>query len=486
MTRGLPALELRAIDKRYGTVVALAGASLSVRHGTLHVLLGENGAGKTTLLRIAAGLQAPDAGEMFLDGNPCVWKSGAQAIDAGVAAVHQHLSLVPAMTVAENVALAQRKYTTRFSPVHAARRVRDLAELSGLDIDPEAVVERLSVAAQQRAEILKAISHDPRVLILDEPTAVLSPSDSRNLFLWLRGFVSGGRTAIVITHRIREAMKYGDALTILRRGRTVLAGDAGALTESDVLAAILGEADRKPDTRPGHVRQISGADGSARITLTGVSVRDATGTERLRDVSLCVNAGEILGVAGIEGAGHYELLRVLAGRMRPTSGTATLPASVGFIPEDRLREALIGELPLVENFALRGAGARRGIMRWKSVAVETHDAIVRNDVRSAMPSTLAGELSGGNQQKFILARELDASTALVAENPARGLDVRAAASVVERLRDVRAAGAAVVVYSSDIDQLLEIADRVVVCHAGSVHAVPRTSDAIGAAMVGAL
>ncbi len=486
MTPSRPALELRAIDKRYGTVTALAGASLAVRPGTLHVLLGENGAGKTTLLRIAVGLQEPDAGEMFLDGKSCAWKSGAQAIDAGMAAVHQHLSLVPAMTVAENVALAQRKYTTRFSPAQAARRVRDLAESSGLDVDPEAVVGRLPVAAQQRAEILKAISRDPRVLILDEPTAVLSPSDSRELLLWLRGFVSSGRTAIVITHRIREAMEYGDALTVLRRGQTVLTGDAGALAESDVLTAILGEPDRKADTQPGHVRQTAGVDGNARIALTGVSVRDTAGIVRLRDVSLSVNAGEILGVAGIEGAGQYELLRVLAGRIPPTSGTVTLPASVGFIPEDRLRDALIGELPLVENFALRGAGARRGLMRWRSVAAQTHSAIVRNDVRSAMPSTMAAELSGGNQQKFVLARELGASDALVAENPARGLDVRAAAMVVERLRHVRAAGVAIVVYASDIDQLLEIADRVVVCHAGVVHAVPRTADAIGAAMVGAL
>ncbi|MDA1081939.1 MAG: ATP-binding cassette domain-containing protein [Gemmatimonadetes bacterium] len=486
MTSIPPILELRAIEKRYGRTIALADGSLAVRAGTIHVLLGENGAGKTTLLRVAAGLLAPDSGEVLLDGIPVTWNSGAQAIEAGVGAVQQHSSLVPSMTVAENVALTERRYFRRFSPTAAARRVRVIAEAAGLNVVPDAVVGRLSVAAQQKAEIVKALAHEPRILILDEPTAVLSPADARDLFGWLKTFVSSEqRAVIVITHRIREALEHGDTITVLRTGRTVLSANAGVRTQSEVLDAILGE---QPSIGSGGSVKPSPAGtlpAEPCLVIDNVCVADSSGNFRLKNASVSVFPGEIVGVAGVEGAGQHELLRVLAGRLVPTSGDVSFPESVGFVPEDRLRDALIEELSLLENFALRGAGARSGFLSWKSVAQETTAAIKGYAVLGGTEVATVAELSGGNQQRFVLARELGVSPiAVVAENPSRGLDVRAAIAVFDQFRAARAAGAAVVVFSTDIDELLGIADRIFVCHAGQVRAVPRDAVSIGAAMVG--
>jgi ABC-type uncharacterized transport system ATPase subunit len=481
-----PALELRAIQKRFGPTVALSDASLSVRAGALHMLLGENGAGKTTLLRIASGFLAPDSGVRLLNGQPVAWKSRAEGLRAGIAVVEQHFSLVPAMTVAENVALGSGSLLSRYSVRDAADRVRRVAESVGLQADPTASVASLSIAAQQRAEIVKALSAQASILILDEPTAVLSPAESDELFAWLRRFVSSGKTAIVITHRLREALRYGDALTVLRGGRTVLVAERGAVEEAGVVSAILGET--SATTRSVHANPVAAPveGAAAAAVLDKVTVQDASGVVRLRNVSLSLRAGEIVGVAGVEGSGQRELLRILARRLAPSAGSAQLPAAPAFIPEDRLRDAMVAGMSVTENWALRGLGERRGWIRWHDVEHSAKRAIDNFSIRVGGTRSRSGSMSGGNQQKFVVARELDESPRLIiAENPARGLDIRASAEVFERLRSARDAGATVVVHSTDIEDLVAVADRMLVCFAGTVREVACDMDSIGAAMLGA-
>jgi ABC-type uncharacterized transport system ATPase subunit len=479
-----PALELLGIEKRFGATVALAGAALSVRAGTMHMLLGENGAGKTTLLRVAAGFTTPDSGTVSVGGARTHWRSRAEAFRSGVAAVEQHFSLVAAMTVSENIALAAPSLFSGYSVRTAAARVREIADSIGLSVDPGAIVGNLPVAGQQRAEILKALSTNASLLILDEPTAVLSPKEADDLFAWLRRFVDAGRAAVIITHRIREALEYGDALTVLRAGRTVLATDRGAVTKDALVAAILGDS-VTPEVHASVplVQRVSEREELA--VLQSVWVRDHAGVDRLREVSLSVRAGQLIGVAGVEGSGQHELMRVVAGRLAPTRGTVRLPRDPSFVPEDRLRDAIVPEFTLVENFALRDAGGRAGLMPWAELEAVAQEKIEEFSVRPSDPRRPAGTLSGGNQQRFVLAREFSASpTLIVAENPARGLDVRAAAEVFQRLKAARDAGAAVIIYSSDIDELLAIADRMLVCFSGSVRETAVTFEAVGAAMLG--
>lgn len=476
------ALSLRDISKRFGATQALDGASLDVRRGTLHALLGENGAGKTTLMRLAFGMDTPDTGTILVDGKLYAWRTSADALRAGIGMVHQHFLLVPAMSVAENIGLGRGGVFGGFDPTRTAAVVRDLVAATGLAIDPEARVGDLPVGAQQRLEILKALSHDARVLILDEPTAVLSPQETQDLYVWLRRFVDSGRTVVLITHKVREALQLADDVTVLRRGRTVMQVAAHATGEDEVLTALLGET---PTHRAPRARAPQRTSGKSVLAVSDVSVRDDRGTERLKCVSAHVYGGEILGVAGVEGAGQLELLRVMAGRRKPDTGSATRPARVAFVPEDRHRDAVIGEWTLIENFALKDAGRAVGTMMWDDYRVRAESGVRAQDVRATSAHDRMDALSGGNQQKFVLARELEgAPEALVVENPTRGLDVRATAQVLDALRDARDAGVAVVIYSSDLDELFSVSDRIVVCYDGTVHEVPFDRQAVGRAMVG--
>ena len=512
-----PPLELERVTKRFGATVALRAASLRVRAGTVHALLGENGAGKSTLVNVAFGHVRPDEGRVLVDGRPRAIASPADAIAAGIGMVHQHFLLVPAMTVAENVALGRRG---RLDLRAVAAEIRAVQEATGLRVEPEARVGALDVAGQQRVEIVKALVRGARTLVLDEPTAVLAPSEAAELLAWVRRFADAGNAAVLITHKLREALAVADDVTVLRRGATVLAAPASGLDEAALVAAMLGTGDegrdRTRDVAPGGPPRIhdapeiagerhpsiassgratpadakaddvgAGAERPVVLRLDGAGFRDDDGVERLRDASLVVRAGEIVGVAAVEGAGHHELLRILAGRLRPTSGVAVVPPDVGFVPEDRHRDALVLELPLAENVLLRDAGARRGRIRWRDEAARTAAIVARHEVRAPAPDAPAAALSGGNQQKLVLGRELWGDPpALVAESPTRGLDVRAAAAVLDELRRARARGAAVVLYAGDLDELLAVADRVVVVHAGRVHEPPLEREAIGRAMVG--
>jgi general nucleoside transport system ATP-binding protein len=474
------ALELTSITKRFGRTTALDAASLSARRGTVHALLGENGAGKTTLMRIAFGMLRPDAGSMSVDGVRRTFTSPSDAIKYGIGMVHQHFTLVPAMTVAENIALGGRGV---LNPRRMREAVAALAERTGLPIDPDARVESLPTGAQQRVEILKALFRRTDILILDEPTAVLTPTEATELLTKARELASGGGTAILITHKLRDALVFADDITVLRRGKTVWTGPASSATEDTLVSAMLdGErigADASAMTRTGTGR------GSVVMSIRDVAVRDEAGMERLRSASMSVRAGEIVGVAAVEGNGQRELLRVLAGRMAASAGEVMIPDVVGFIPEDRQRDALIQEFSLRDNVALLGAGTRVGRVSWSRVREETRGLLHDYDVRARDEMIRASALSGGNQQKLVVGREIEGShSALVAENPSRGLDVQAAAAVWTRIRAASDAGMAVVIYSSDLDEVITHADRVVVVHAGSVTEVPRDYDAIGRAMLG--
>ncbi len=481
MTDAAFALSLRGVTKQFGSTVALDGAQFDVRAGTLHALLGENGAGKTTLMRLAFGMLRPDAGTIEAGGTARHWRSSADAIAAGIGMVHQHFLLVPAMTVEENVSLGDRGLFRGFDPRVAADRVRRIGAETGLVLDPAARVADLPVGAQQRLEIIKALARDAKILILDEPTAVLSPAESQELYSWLRSFVARGRTAVLITHKVREALAIADDVTVLRRGRAVLSGRPRELAESAVIAAMIGSAATDEVQLPA----AGSTAGVSVISLQHVSMTDGRGVHRLRDVSMEVCAGEIVGIAGVEGSGQHELLRVLAGRLAPDGGGVRLPARIGFVPEDRLRDALIPTMTLVENLALKEAGSARGSVRWTSYEARALGTIRKHDVHTSGVCSLASALSGGNQQKFVLGRELEGSPdALVVENPTRGLDIRATSLVLAELRSARASGVAVAMYSSDLDEVLSIADRMIVCFDGRATDTPVEADAVARALLG--
>jgi ABC-type uncharacterized transport system ATPase subunit len=469
-------LALSNITKRFGDTPALDDVSLVCRRGRVHALLGENGAGKTTLMRVAFGLTAPDKGQVTAAENRAL-VSTSDAIAAGIGMVHQHFTNVPAMTVAENVALGGHG---RFDARSAARRVEDIGRRTGLTLDPRAVAETLPVGAQQRLEIVKALARDAHVLILDEPTAVLAPGEIEELLQRLRAFADEGNTVVLITHKLREALAIADDLTVLRRGRVALNGTAVGMTIDDVSAALLGDR-----SEPQQTPALETVVGGVVAELRGVTVLDERGATALHDATLDVRAGEIVGIAAVEGAGQRELLRLLSGRQTATTGSVRLPRAVGFIPEDRHRDALLLDFSLTENVALRGAGQRHGRIPWRSEAERARAVVTRYDVRGGDERTPARALSGGNQQKLVFGRELDGGPSLlVAENPTRGLDIRAAAAVHERLRAAAAGGTAVVVHSSDLDEVLSLATRVVVLHAGRMREVSFDRAVVGRAMLG--
>ena len=471
-----PALELRDVDKRFGATIALDHAALVLRSGTVHALLGENGAGKTTLMRIAYGLLQPDAGTLVMSGHTARFRGPREAIAAGVGMVHQHFTNVQRMTVAENVALGG---SGRYDASVAAERVRRVGDEAGLHLDPTLRAEQLPVSAQQRLEIVKALASNARILIMDEPTAVLAPAEASELLQWLRGFAARGNAAVLITHKLAEALSVADDVTVLRRGRTVLQRSSGGLTEGDLADAMLGGRSTSSSASSAPMA------GDVVVRADMVSLHDERGVVRVRDATFSVRAGEIVGVAAVEGSGQRELLRALARRAPVAKGTLELPARVGFVPEDRHRDALVLDFSLTENVALQGAGTRRGVMSWPDLASRTADILREFDVRASGPKAPARTLSGGNQQRLVLGRELDARpAALVAENPTRGLDLNATADVHARLRESARSGMAIVMHSNDLDEVLSLATRVFALHAGRLNEVPVNRERAGKAMLG--
>jgi ABC-type uncharacterized transport system ATPase subunit len=483
-----PRFELAGIQKRFGSVQALGGADFALARGELHALLGENGAGKTTLMHVAYGLVRPDAGEVRLDGVPRRIVSPREARRLGIGMVHQHFTSVPALTVAENVALAAG---WAVDPAPLRRRTRSLSEQLGLPLDPDQRAGRLSVGLKQRLEIVKALAGNASILLLDEPTAVLAPREAEELLRVIRTFTEAGGSAVLITHKLDEALRSADRVTVLRQGSVTYSGAVSGQTVESLARAMISTGVGVPLTPVARVRAGPRSEGRELIRLDALEVSRESGYGiAVRSTGLSVRAGEIVGIAAVEGNGQRELLRAVAGRMPPLRGRLQVVGPVGFIPEDRSSEGLIPELTLAENVVL-GLGEEapgvRGIrIQWRQARARTAELLQEFGIAAPGPGTRAASLSGGNQQKLIVARELSRKPAvIVAENPTRGLDVGATAAIHGRLRAAAADGAAVLFHSSDLDEVLDLAARVLVVTRGVVAEAPVTAsrDEIGAMML---
>jgi general nucleoside transport system ATP-binding protein len=482
-------LELQGITKRYGSLVANDHIDLSITPGTNHALLGENGAGKTTLMNILYGLTQPEEGTILADGKPLTIHSPKNAIAAGIGMVHQHFMLVPVFTVAENVTLGDEE--TRALGLldrrRMRRKVRELSEQYGLRVDPDALTGDLPVGVQQRVEILKALVRDARVLILDEPTAVLTPGETEDLFRIMRELRESGRAIVFISHKLKEVQAIADTITILRRGRVV--GERPPATSEDELAALMvGRSVQlrvaKTTAKPGRVvldvrdLVVSGGPSAAAAAQT-------KGQIVVNGLSFRVRAGEILGVAGVQGNGQTELCEALMGLLPITSGSVhlndhditgatpamRLRAGIGYIPEDRQQDGLVGPFPVAENLILdtynRPPFASGPALNLDSIRTTAEERVSEFDIRTQSIFTPVQTLSGGNQQKVILAREVGRDVRLLlASQPTRGLDVGSIEFVHRRIIEERDKGVAVVLVSSELDEIYALSDRIAIMYEG--------------------
>jgi ABC-type uncharacterized transport system ATPase subunit len=471
-----PAVELRGVTKRFGAVVANDGIDFAVAPGEVHALLGENGAGKTTLMRIVYGLTRADGGEILVDGRPLSVRTPKDAIEAGIGMVTQHFSLVRPMTVTENVVLGATE-GVRVRHGAAAEKVAEAAERFGLRADPLARVGNLSVGEQQRVEILKALYRDCRLLILDEPTAVLVPQEVEALFATLRRLCSEGIAVVFISHKLHEVREISTRVTVLRRGKVVGTRPTAEVDDRDLASMMVGRPTVGVE-RPG-----TGHAGEPVLRVENVSATGRQGLVALRNVSLELRRGEILGVAGVSGNGQTELVDVLCGMRQPTGGrvevdgvdvTGSRPAEVvaagvGRIPEDR-HAAVVGELTVAQNLALEHLAEFRNGPQLDERRLRRHaELLIERFAIRATPDDPAVTLSGGNLQKLVLARVLSREPkAIVVSQPTRGLDVGATEYVHGELLLQRGRGAGVLLVSEDLDELLALADRLVVLYEGQI------------------
>ncbi|MEE3853344.1 ABC transporter ATP-binding protein [Gordonia sp. LSe1-13] len=493
-------LTLDSVAKTFGTVRALRDVTMSVRTGAVHCILGENGAGKSTLCNTIFGTVSPDAGRMMLGDKAYRPAGPADAIDAGVAMVHQHFSLIPTMTVADNLLLGSGGFRP---PRRQLRENLDrVADEYGLRVDPATMVKDLSVGARQRVEIVKALLRDPRLILLDEPTAVLDPGEIDALIATCTALAASGKSVVLITHKLGEVARVADEATVLRGGTVVGGGPLADVTRSELLELMLGDA-TSPIEAPLRAPRAP-VDSPVCLQVNGVRVTHEDGRVALSGVDLDVRAGEIVGIAGVEGNGQSELTAVLSGALRPDAGTVTIDgvdlttatparrtrAGLAVIPEDRHAEGMIAAMSIAENLAMpRLSRYRRwGLLDRSRMRADAQTAITEFDVRAPGPDASIGSLSGGNQQKVVLARELctPGLRVVVAAQPTRGLDVGAVAFVLDRLRAAADEGAAVLVTSSELDELLSVCDRVVVAYRGGLHGSVDTRDPDAAREVGNL
>ncbi len=481
-----PALEMRGISKHYPGVVANDGIDLEIRPGEIHALLGENGAGKSTLMNVLYGLATPDSGEILLDGKEVKISGPSDAIARGISMVHQHFMLVPVLTVAENILLGAE---TMANPIfldraEAHRRIVELGQRFGFEIDPDVKVASLSVGWQQRVEILKALYRQARILVLDEPTAVLTPQETKEIFLVLRRLADEGHSIIFISHKLYEVLEIADRITVIRRGKVVGSRIPSETNEDDLATLMVGRnvqlvVDRGESHPAGPT-----------LVVSDLRVADDRGHEAVKGVSFEVRAGEILGVAGVAGNGQEELVEALTGLRKPTSGSVTLggrdvtgsgPRSLqqrgmSFVPGDRHRFGLVLSFSLADNLVLTQydeAPYARGIFRNDQAITDwAKRAIEQYDIRTPSSAVAASTLSGGNQQKAIVAREFsrDLST-LILDQPTRGLDVGSIEFIHKQVVAKRDEGAAILLVSAELDEVLELSDRIAVLYRGELVAL---------------
>jgi general nucleoside transport system ATP-binding protein len=502
-------LEAKSITVRFGAVTALKEISLTLAPGSRVAVVGENGAGKSTLMKVLFGLLQPDSGIIQLNGADYRFRSPKDAISAGIGMVQQHFDLIGPFTVAENIVLgSEPKNKLRFDRKRAEAEVALLAEKSHLAIDPAARIETLSVAAQQRVEILKALYRNAKILILDEPTATLAPSEARDLWAAVHRLSSIGTTVVFVTHQLTDVMAHAEIVTVLRRGQQVLTTPVSQTTPQQLASAMIGES-AMPD-RLVVMPQRQEKQKSAVLSLTNLSVRGPRGNLALENLSLTLNRGEILGIAGVDGSGQTELIEAVVGLRQISGGEIVLndnditrlsvkqrrALKLAYIPEDRHRHAIAQTLTITENAILGQQCAPQfvskfGLLRQKSRQEFTQQQVTAFDVRGADSiDALFGSLSGGNQQKLVLARELSQNpSVLIAAQPTRGLDFAATAFVHQKLRAAADADAAILVTSLDLAEILKLSDRVAVLLQGRLVGIldrqKATEETIGALMTGA-
>ncbi len=519
----LPPVALRAtgVAKAFGTVQANRNASLEVHRGEIHALVGENGAGKSTLMRLLAGMYAPDAGRVEVNGQEVTGWSTREAIAAGVGMVHQHFMLVPTLTVAENLVLGQELTRgIQLDRAGAERAVRELCERTGLRVEPHRLVADLTVGEAQRVEILKVLYRGARILILDEPTAVLSPPEVQELWRVLRRLTSEGGTVVLITHKLDEVIEVSGRITVMRAGETVGRVATADVTPADIARMMVGRevvlaGDGGRETGDGRATAGgrgagAGDDDGARVVL-GVSkltVASSRKANEVDDLSLEVRAGEILGIAGVEGNGQTELVEAIAGLRSPAAGTVSLggrdvtglpvreraQAGLSHIPEDRHRRGLVLDYAIGDNLILglqEGFAGGAGVLRRGQVQANAVDRIREFDIRPPQAGLPARALSGGNQQKVVIAREMRGReyALLLASQPTRGVDVGAIEFIHAQLRAARDAGKAVLLVSADLVEVLALSDRVAVMYEGKIVATfargEATPEVVGTYMTGA-
>jgi len=494
-------LELRGITKRFGSFTANDRISLKVEPGQIHSLLGENGAGKSTLMNVLFGLLRPDEGEIFIDGVVTPINDSGEAVRRGIGMVHQHFMLVPVFTVAENVVLGfePKKSFDRIDYRAAAADIRRLSQEFRLDVDPDAVIENLPVGLQQRVEILKALSHDAELLILDEPTAVLTPQEIDALMEIMRSLAAAGKSILFITHKLKEVKAIADVITVIRHGQVVGTAEPSA-SESELASLMVGRDVQLT------VKKSAYDPGDEVLEVRDLVVLDDRGLVAVNGVSLDVRAGEVLALAGVQGNGQTEFVEALVGMRPVVSGTITLQgrditnlsprdaldAGLGHIPEDRQRDGLVLSMSVADNLVLntprRAPFARRGTRNLAAVKENAERLVREFDIRTTSIEAPASSLSGGNQQKVIVARELSRNIEfLVASQPTRGLDVGSIEYVHRQIIEHRNRGNGSLIVSSELDEVLALGDRIAVMFEGRISGVvdPTTSrEDIGLLMAG--
>ncbi|MFL6021057.1 MAG: ABC transporter ATP-binding protein [Gaiellaceae bacterium] len=497
-----PVLELRGITKQFPGVLANDHIDFDLRRGEVHALLGENGAGKSTLMSILYGLYTADSGEILMNGDPVSISSPKHAIELGIGMVHQHFMLIPVMTVTENIVLAQepRHAGVLLDYDAAAARVAELSASFGLAVNPSARIEKITVGQQQRVEILKALYRGAEILILDEPTAVLTPQEAQELFEIIDSLKEQGKSIVFISHKLNEVLQIADRISVLRRGKRIETVPRDGATEAGLARSMVG---REVLLR---VRKEAAQPGQTLLQVRDVVVRDDRGLEAVRGVSFDVRSNEIVGIAGVDGNGQSELIDALTGLRHPASGSIrvgeqelsrgtareALDAGMGHIPEDRHRRGLVLDFNLAENLVLHDYGkepfSKLGWIKPQRWFRWARGLLQEFDVRGGGPTTRGGSLSGGNQQKVVIAREVSRDpSVLIAAQPTRGLDVGAIEFVHRRLVEQRDAGKAVLLVSLELEEILSLSDRILVLYEGRIvgEFPPDVSEEeVGIAMIG--